>query len=95
MRDAYGARHAPETAAYGRSFAPTARMRRRGGKWMTDSQLSKHCNFMPKKSQSTILFRGGLKPTEALATLANAVKISISQLENPLASCKRARTFSP
>ena len=31
-----------------------------------------------------------LKPTKALATLANAVKISISQLENPLASCKRA-----
>ena len=30
MRDAYGARHAPETAAYGRFFAPTARMRRRG-----------------------------------------------------------------
>ena len=35
--------------------------------------------------------RGGLKPTEALATLANAVKISISQLENPFASFKRAK----
>ena len=37
------------------------------------------------------LNRGGLKPTEALATLANAVKISISQLENPLASFVIAR----